>query len=278
MHISQLTLDQEKEIIRDHKLLLVALCVLNQLTLEQIVDIYSVSKTECIQLLVKLDRIQFLELLPNNQVKLLVARTFSWLPEGPIQQYFKARAQNEYFRSRFGGQDELLLLVNGMLSPASTQLMLSRLKLVANEFSEMHNADAGLALGGRRPASLVVAMRPWELDEFRELRRRKPPERAGTAGTLTTPREALIKARVRDLIRASLDPPRRCCLRLRAGCSAHRRHAGARSGAPAPAPDPRRHRFPWHGADGRTVRRYVRARTPPRRVRGLPPRYAHHRR
>jgi len=178
VHVSQLTLEQEKEIIRDRKLLLIALCALNQLTLEQIVDTYSVSKTECIQLLVKLDRIKFLELLPNNQVKLLVARTFSWLPEGPIQQYFKARAQNEYFRSQFGGPDEILLLVSGMLSPASTQLMLSRLKRVANEFSEMHNADAGLALSGRRPASLVVAMRPWELDEFRELRRRKPAERA----------------------------------------------------------------------------------------------------
>jgi transcriptional regulator with XRE-family HTH domain len=177
VHISQLTPEQEKEIIRDRKLLLVALCVLNQLTLEQIVDTYSVSKTECIQLLVKLDRIKFLELLPNNQVKLLVARTFSWLPEGPIQEYFKTRAQHEYFRSRFGGADEILLLVSGMLSPASTQLMLSRLKRVANEFSEMHNADAGLGLSGRRPASLVVAMRPWELDEFRELRRRKPPER-----------------------------------------------------------------------------------------------------
>ncbi len=177
VHVSQLTLEQEKEIIRDRKLLLIALCALNQLTLEQIVDTYSVSKTECIQLLIKLDRIKFLELLPNNQVKLLVARTFSWLPEGPIQQYFKARAQNEYFRSQFGGPDEILLLVSGMLSPASTQLMLSRLKRVANEFSEMHNADAGLALSGRRPASLVVAMRPWELDEFRELRRRKPAER-----------------------------------------------------------------------------------------------------
>jgi hypothetical protein len=95
------------------------------------------------------------------------------LPDGPIQQYFKTRAQNEYFRSRFDGPNEILLLVNGMLSPASTQNMLARLKRMANEFSEMHTADAGLPLGERRPASLVVAMRPWELDDFRELRRKK---------------------------------------------------------------------------------------------------------
>ena len=173
VHISQLTHEQEKEITRDKKLLVVALCVLNQVTPDQIVEMFNISKAECIQLLVKLDRIKFLELLPNNQIKLRVTRTFSWLPDGPIQQYFKTRAQNDYFRSRFDGPNEILLLVNGMLSPASTQNMLSRLKRIANEFSEMHAADAGLPLGERRPASLVVAMRPWELDDFRELRRKK---------------------------------------------------------------------------------------------------------
>jgi transcriptional regulator with XRE-family HTH domain len=176
-HVAQLTPEQEKEIVRDRKLFLVAVCVLNQLSLEQIVDTYNLSKTDCIQLLLKLDRIKFLELLPNNQVKLLVARTFSWLPDGPIHQFFKTRAQNEYFRSRFDGPDEILLLVNGLLSRASGQAMLARLKRLANEFSEMHSNDASLPVGERRPASLVLAMRPWELDDFHALRRRKRPER-----------------------------------------------------------------------------------------------------
>ena len=175
-YISQLTPQQEKEIIRDRKLFLVAVCVLNHLALEQIIATYNLSKTECIQLLLKLDRIKFLELMPDNRIRLLVTRTFSWLPDGPIQQYFKTSAQNEYFRSRFDGPDQLLLLINGMLSRASMQRMLARLKRTANEFSEMHVEDARLPLGERRPASVVVAMRPWELDDFRELRRRKKSE------------------------------------------------------------------------------------------------------
>ncbi|HTS52304.1 MAG TPA: helix-turn-helix transcriptional regulator [Burkholderiales bacterium] len=180
-HVAQLTPEQEREVVRDRKLFLVAVCVLNQLTLEQIVDTYNLSKTECIHLLLKLERIKFLELLPNNQVKLLVARTFSWLPDGPIHQYFKARAQSEYFRSRFDGSDEILLLVNGLLSRASGQAMLARLKRLANEFSEMHSGDASLPLTERRPASLVLAMRPWELDDFHALRRGKRPERVQRA-------------------------------------------------------------------------------------------------
>jgi hypothetical protein len=172
--VAQLTPEQEIEIVRDPKLLLVAVCVLNQLSLEQIVDTYSISKTECIQLLLKLDRIKFLELLPNNQVKLLVARTFSWLPDGPIHQYFKARAQSEYFASRFDGAGEVLLLVNGLLSHTSARAVVARLKRLANEFSELHVNDASLPVGERRPATLVLAMRPWELDDFRALRRHKP--------------------------------------------------------------------------------------------------------
>jgi transcriptional regulator with XRE-family HTH domain len=176
-HVAQLAPEQEKEIVREPKLFLVAVCVLNQLTLEQIVQAYNLPKSECIQLLLKLERIKFLELLPNNQVKLLVARTFSWRPDGPIHQFFRSRAQNEYFRSRFDGTDEILLFVSGMLSRASAQAMLDRLKRLANEFSEMHSNDALLPVGERRPASLILAMRPWELDEFHALRRRKQPER-----------------------------------------------------------------------------------------------------
>jgi hypothetical protein len=48
---------------------------------------------------------------------------------------------------------------------------------LANEFSEMHSDDALLPVGERRPASLILAMRPWELDEFHAARRRKPPGR-----------------------------------------------------------------------------------------------------
>jgi transcriptional regulator with XRE-family HTH domain len=175
--ISQLTLEQEREIMGDRKLLLVALCALNHLSLEQITHAYDVSKPECIRLLVTLDRIKLLELLPNNRIKLRVTRAFSWRPNGPIQQYFKARAQNEFFGSRFDQPGELMLLVNGMLSKASTEAIIAKLRRIANEVAELHHADAHRPLGERRASSLLVALRPWELDEFRELRRKQPPRK-----------------------------------------------------------------------------------------------------
>ena len=172
--IAQLTEEQEKGIASSIKLFLVAVCALNHVTPEQIVEIYDISQAECIQLLLKLDRIGFIRLQPNNRIKLLVSHNFSWLPDGPIQRFFNQQAHNEYFRSRFDRRHEYMLVVNGMLSRDSSAAMVARLKRVAREFSELHSDDARLRRGGRSAISLLVAIRHWELEAFTQLRRRRP--------------------------------------------------------------------------------------------------------
>lgn len=171
--ISELTYEQEKEIVADKKLFLIAVCVLNHATFEQIVSTYDVSEAECIRLLSRLDRLKFIELQPNNRIKLLVSRTFSWLPDGPIQLFFKEQAQHEFFRSRFHGADEFMLVVNGMLSKGSSAAIATRLKRIAREFSELHNEDVRLPLAERSAVSLLVAIRHWELEAFAALRRKR---------------------------------------------------------------------------------------------------------
>ncbi|HUU71938.1 MAG TPA: helix-turn-helix transcriptional regulator [Burkholderiales bacterium] len=170
-YITQLTEEQETRVVGNTKLFIVAVCVLNHLTLEQIIAIYDLSETECIQLLLELDRIRFLQLLPNNRIKLLVSRTFSWRTNGPILQYVKETGAEDYFRSRFDGPGEHVTLINALLSPASSAQIISRLKRIGREFAEMHDDDKHLPLGERRPASLLLAIRPWEPEAFKQLRR-----------------------------------------------------------------------------------------------------------
>jgi transcriptional regulator with XRE-family HTH domain len=171
--ISELTYEQEKEIVADKKLFLVAVCVLNHATFEQIVGTYELTAAECIRLLTRLDRLKFIELQPSNRIKLLVSRTFSWLPDGPIQRFFKEQAHHEFFRSRFHGADEFMLVVNGMLSQASSAAVVARLKRIAREFSDLHNEDVRLPLEQRSAMSLLVAVRHWELEAFAALRRKR---------------------------------------------------------------------------------------------------------
>jgi hypothetical protein len=172
--VSQLSFEQEKEIASSIKLFLVAVCVLNHVNLEQIVARYELSKAECIQLLMKLDRVGFIQLLPNNRIKLLVSRDFTWLPDGPIQRFFKQHAHGDFVRSRFDRPDEYFVAINGMLSTASRAAIVARLKRIAREFSELHNDDVRLPPSQRMNMTMLVAIRHWELQAFAELRRKKP--------------------------------------------------------------------------------------------------------
>jgi len=177
--ISRLNHEQEQEIVSNPKLFLVAVCALNHVGFDQIVETYDISRPECIQLLARLDRLGFIRLLPNNRIRLLVSLDFSWLPDGPIQRFFKQQAHNEYFRSRFDRPDEFMVVVNGMLSRASSAAILTRLKRIAREFSELNNQDARLPLGERSAMSLLVAIRHWELAAFADLRRKRATHPTG---------------------------------------------------------------------------------------------------
>lgn len=179
--LSRLTLDQEKEIVADPKLLLVAVCALNHVAYDQIVERYDISPADGVKLLTKLDRLKFIELQPGNRMKLLVSRTFAWLPDGPIQAFFREHAA-EFFHSNFKRDDEFVLVVNGMLSKASRAAMLERVKRVAREFSDLHGDDSRLPLGDRKAITLCVALRHWELEAFAKLRRKRDAARKVSPG------------------------------------------------------------------------------------------------
>lgn len=170
--ISQLSYEQEKELVDNPRLMLVALCTLNHWTYEEILDKYALSPAECVRLLARLDRLKFIELLPGNRIRLLVSRAFSWVPDGPIQRLFKEQFQADFFRSRFDREAEIMILANGMLSRASIATLLASLRKAAAEFSALRSDDASLPTAQRVPLTLLVAARPWSPEVLRKYRRR----------------------------------------------------------------------------------------------------------
>ena len=76
-------------------------------------------------------------------------------------------------RSRFDGPNEIIMVINAMLSAASSARIVAKLRKLASEFSELHNDDKRLLIGERRPVSVVLGLRSWELDEFNKLRRKR---------------------------------------------------------------------------------------------------------
>jgi DNA-binding Xre family transcriptional regulator len=169
--LKELTPEQERAVVADKKLLLCAICVLSQWTLEQVTTYYRLSEAECIKHFVQLDRIGIIELRPLNRYRLKLAKTFRWRPHGAVMNYFREHVVLDYFGGGFDGPGEGLLLVHGNVSRSLAPLFLERLQRVAQDFAQQHQTDQRLPDKDREGYTLLLAMRRWEFEAFTRLRR-----------------------------------------------------------------------------------------------------------
>jgi len=171
--ITELSDEQEKQLVSDLELLLITISVINHYTLEDLLAAYTFSETECIQHLATLDRLNIIELLPNNKIKIKISSNFKWRKNGHIQQFFRDNIETEFFHSRFAESQEKLIVLNGMLSQESNAIFQRKLERLAREFDEMATEDSNLPLGDRMGYSSVLAMRDWRFSVFDRFQRNK---------------------------------------------------------------------------------------------------------
>ena len=169
--LSELTAEQERAVVADKKLLLVAICVMSQWTVEQMTTAYRLSEADCVKHLAQLDRIGVIELRPLNRYRLKLAKTFRWRPNGPVMHFFREHVVLDYFAGGFDGQSEGLVLVHGSVSHAVAPSFFERMQRVAQDFAQQHHADQKLPGEQREGYTLVLAMRSWEFEAFARLRR-----------------------------------------------------------------------------------------------------------
>lgn len=169
--IDTLTLEQERELVDDAGLLLVAYCVVNHWAFEDITRKYRLSETECIQYLARLDKMKLIELLPGNRIRALVANNFTWQRNGPIEEYFRREVQNQFFNSNFDEDGCLRLVKNGDITKQARQQIVERLNAIGRLFDDTTRQERKLPFGERRGSTMVLAIRNWELNAFVALER-----------------------------------------------------------------------------------------------------------
>ena len=165
--ITQLLEEQERELVADVKLLLVAVSVRNHLSYEEIIRNYMITETECIHYLAKLDRLHIIDLLPRNRIKLRVDENFSWRPNGPIERFFEREVQSQFLKSGFNSAGSMRVFIPGLLSKRSHDAFTRKLLALGKEFTELHRQDCDLPLGKRRSIGLLLALREWEFTAFK---------------------------------------------------------------------------------------------------------------
>lgn len=171
-NLDELTEAAEAELASSPKLLLMAQLLVNRWNLTDIVDIYRIDGAEAEQLLAQLQRLGIIELLPGKQVQTRISRDFRWRHDGPVYRFFQQHIANEFFDCTFDPRlGEILVFVGGMLSRQSNRRMQDAIRGLAREFDALSQEDGQLPLDENFGTGLVLAMRPWELSLFTQLRR-----------------------------------------------------------------------------------------------------------
>jgi transcriptional regulator with XRE-family HTH domain len=167
--LERLPFNQETVLVANPQLFTVAVCAMNSVPAEVILAEFKISEVELIQALGKLDRMGFLSLQANNRYSLKLSRTFAWIPNGPIQAFFREHA-SDYLSREFTRPGESFQVVNVLLSPSSSQKIAQRLRDVAQEINALHLADSRLPYNEKMAQTMLLALRSWLPPALRALR------------------------------------------------------------------------------------------------------------
>jgi DNA-binding Xre family transcriptional regulator len=168
--IERLTVEQERELASNKKLLMVAVCVMGLWAFNDMLSHLSISRYECVKLLNRLDEIGFIEMHSRQQYKLLVARDFSWIQGGPIMSLVKGFS-SDYFDHHFQGDGEVLKIINVRVSPEVRESLKAKLEQIAQQYADQVVVDSHLPLDERPPLSICIAVRSWVPEFLRDLMR-----------------------------------------------------------------------------------------------------------
>lgn len=169
--ITRLTLDQEKTLVGDPQLLLVTLLTLNHWSIKSITDTYRISRDEVMSQLFKLDRMGMIELQPGDRIRHRISRHFSWHPTGPVQGYFEKHLKTDFLDNPFQEATDHLRFVGGMISQDSLSRIHKAIDQVLAQLDSYIQEDADLHHEDKVGVAAVLAIRPWEIPAFRDLRR-----------------------------------------------------------------------------------------------------------
>ncbi|WP_111979311.1 helix-turn-helix domain-containing protein [Algibacillus agarilyticus] len=167
----KLSIEHEEKLVADIPLLLTAHLLINKWSVNQILSHYQIDSVKMTQLLAQLDRMNVIEYLPGERVRLKISRNFTWLPNGPIQQFFEKHIEHAFFNCHFTSPGEIKLFNSGMLTKQSNDEMQRQIKKLGCFFDDLHQSDSKEDLTHKFGTSLMIAMRPWDIKLFNELRK-----------------------------------------------------------------------------------------------------------
>jgi transcriptional regulator with XRE-family HTH domain len=170
---AMLTVEQETALAKDERLLSIFWLVVNDWTFAEILESFSISRTELTVAFARLEKVRLIEWSAGDRARLLVPKDFQWRDAGPAKRAYARRVMDEFLGSRFDSPLELMRFESRQMSAESAAILKERLRKLVDEFNQLAEADASLPAQRRVGVALLAACRPWQFSVVNALRRRK---------------------------------------------------------------------------------------------------------
>ena len=173
--LQQLTQEQETALVKDLRLLVVARCVLFNMSFSDIVTHYQLTEPECIQYLTRLDQLRIIDLMPENQIRVRVNRDFDLLPNGPLKQYVLHNILPEFLDTDFSDPLDDVIAMRASLSAEATKQFQVYLRRLKRQLADLQQESFAIPLEQRRSFQTIIMFRNnWESKAVAALRRPQP--------------------------------------------------------------------------------------------------------
>src|SRR5689334_19927344 len=172
--VDEMSIEQEKVLAADSKLLGVFYLVFNDWQPDDIYERYVLTRPELLKLLLRLEKLGLVELLPGDKVRLKVPKSLRLRREGPIRRTHGRHVVASFLQADFAAAGGLFRFEIRELSKASFVTMQRRLERVAAEFNELAELDSYLPSDQRETIGMALGTRPWVVSWAMGLKPRNP--------------------------------------------------------------------------------------------------------
>ena len=171
--LSSFTVGQEKQLVQDSKLLLIAYAAINFWSVNDILYRYDIELDEVVGKLKILESFGLLDLRANNRIRPRVSNNFAWLPDGPLATFFRSHFLPDFFDHDFKESGALRVIRYGDLTAASKQKLNRKCMELVDLYDKLSFEDRHHPPGnrGRESTTLVVAYRSWTIAPWAPLRK-----------------------------------------------------------------------------------------------------------
>lgn len=159
--VDQMTLEQEKALADDSKLLGVFYLLFNDWQPADIQANYVLTHAEVLKLVLRLERLRLVDLLPHDKVRLRVPKTVRLRRHGPVRIVHGPAVLGDFMNANFEKARGAFHFEVRELSKASVALLEKRMERLAAEFNELAELDAYLPAGQRDTIGMALAIRPY---------------------------------------------------------------------------------------------------------------------